>query len=77
MPGDLRTTVAALSESKRKRGPVEFDDRFTIFPDLSVTQLHCSACETRWTVGYHPSLDSLAEQARAHNRERHGGPAVR
>jgi hypothetical protein len=33
--------MAAMSESERKRGPAEFGDRFTIFPDSGVTELHC------------------------------------
>lgn len=68
---DLRSVVAAMSESRRERGPVEFDDRFTVFPDSGITELHCCTCNTAWAVGYHPSLDVLAEQARAHNAAKH------
>lgn len=56
-----------------------FSDRFTVFPDSGVIELHCSRCAaaarkavTRWKVGYHPSLDVLIEQARAHNLAEHG-----
>jgi hypothetical protein len=49
----------------------EFNDRFTIFPDTGVTQLHCYRCDSAWAVGYHPSLDVLIDQARAHNQTAH------
>jgi predicted transposase YbfD/YdcC len=55
-----------------------FNDRFTVFPDSGITELHCNKCVadtrlvTRWKVGYHPSLDVLIEQARAHNLAEHG-----
>jgi hypothetical protein len=53
----------------------EFGHNFTIFPDSGVTELHCYRCEPpkdRWQVGYHPSLDVLVEQARAHDLAEHG-----
>jgi hypothetical protein len=55
-----------------------FSDRFTVFPDSGEIELHCYKCqvgsrEARWKVGYHPSLDVLIEQARAHNRAEHPG----
>lgn len=56
----------------------EFGDRFTAIPDSGIVELNCSTCpgpETdTWKVGYHPSLDVLIEQARAHNLAEHGGP---
>jgi hypothetical protein len=38
-----------------------FGDRFTVFPDTGITELHCYRCEPgsgkeKWPVGYHPSL---------------------
>jgi hypothetical protein len=56
-----------------------FGDQFTVFPDTGITELHCYRCESgsekkRWRVGYHPSLDVLIEQARAHNLAEHAGP---
>jgi hypothetical protein len=60
-------------ERERKHGPAEFRDHFTIFPDSGITELHCFSCDMKWAVGWHPSLDVLIEQARQHNRERHGG----
>lgn len=48
-----------------------FGDRFTIFPDSGVTELHCYTCGTKWAIGYHPSLDVLIEQAREHNKREH------
>jgi len=54
--------------------PPEFKDRFTIIPDTGVVELDCYRCppdEDRWRVGYHPSLDVLIEQARAHDLAKH------
>lgn len=55
----------------------EFGDRFTVIPDSGVIELHCGSHspEARtWKVGYHPSLDVLVEQARAHNAAEHAAP---
>lgn len=54
----------------------EFGHRFTVIPDSGEVELHCAAHspEARtWKVGYHPSLDVLVEQARAHNAAEHDG----
>ena len=48
-----------------------FRDRFTVFPDSGVTELHCYKCAAKWAIGYHPSLDVLVEQAHAHNMAAH------
>ena len=58
-------------------GGREFRDRFTVIPDTGVTALNCFRCPgpppgDTWEVGYHPSLDVLVEQARAHDAEKHG-----
>ena len=57
----------------------EFGDRFTIIPDSGIVELKCFRCpglpigNDTWRVGYHPSLDVLIEQARAHNLAEHNG----
>lgn len=63
----------------------EFSDRFTVFPDSGIVELNCFRCpggrrpdgtrEDTWPVGYHPSLDVLIEQARAHDLAKHGSDA--
>jgi hypothetical protein len=53
-----------------------FGDRYTVIPDSGVTELRCSSHSPearRWPVGYHPSLDVLVEQARAHDLAEHSG----
>ena len=54
----------------------EFGDRFTVIPDSGITALNCFRCPggngaDTWEIGYHPSLDVLIEQARAHNLASH------
>lgn len=58
-------------------GAREFNNRFTVIPDSGVTALNCFRCpggngDDTWEVGYHPSLDVLMEQARAHDAAKHG-----
>jgi hypothetical protein len=49
----------------------EFKDRFTVIPDTRTTQLLCNPCNVVIWRSYHPSLDVLIEQARAHNLAEH------
>lgn len=55
----------------------EFGDRFTVKPDTGIVRLNCFRCDgfplgaDDWDVGYHPSLDVLIEQARAHDAAKH------
>ena len=59
----------------------EFDDRFTVFPDIGVIELSCFSCDGHggpnthgsgtWAIGHHPSLDVLVDQARIHNADYH------
>lgn len=54
----------------------EFRDRFTVIPDECYVQLACFRCPgpgDTFDVGYHPSLDVVIGQARAHNRAEHDG----
>lgn len=65
----LKGEIAALRAPGR-----EFSDRFTVFPDSGVIELNCFRCDSgsdTWTVNYHPSLDALVEQARAHDQAKH------
>ena len=50
-----------------------FGHRYTVIPDSGVTALHCGTHNPPavWEVGYHPSLDVLIEQARAHDVAEH------
>jgi hypothetical protein len=57
----------------------EFRDRFTALPDSGEVELRCSRCpgpDGIWRAGYHPSLDVLNEQARAHDLAVHGEQAA-
>ena len=79
--GSPETVAAALREAlgaSRAPAAPEFGDRFTVKPDTGIVQLNCFRCpgfplgNDDWDVGYHPSLDVLVEQARAHDAEKHG-----
>jgi hypothetical protein len=50
-----------------------FGHRFTVIPDSGVVELHCGTHNPPavWGVGYHPSLDVLIDQARAHDVAEH------
>jgi len=54
-----------------------FGHRYTVIPDSGVVELHCGThiAPVRWEVGYHPSLDVLIEQARAHDVAEHDNDA--
>ena len=69
-----RSGPAAGGDGPAESAP-EFGDRFTVIPDSGEVELHCtshSPMARTWKVGYHPSLDVLVEQARAHNAAEHG-----
>jgi hypothetical protein len=62
--------------SETPQAPPWFGDRFTVIPDTGSVELSCAAhvpCARKWQVGYHPSLDVLIEQARAHDLAEHDG----
>jgi hypothetical protein len=46
-----------------------FGHRYTAIPDSGVVELRCvtHVSPVTWKVGYHPSLDVLIDQARAHD----------
>jgi hypothetical protein len=50
-----------------------FGHRYTAIPDSGVVELHCGTHNppVTWEVGYHPSLDVLIDQARAHDVAEH------
>jgi hypothetical protein len=54
-----------------------FGHRYTVIPDSGDVELHCGTCpdSARWRVGYHPSLDVLIGQARAHDIAEHDNDA--
>ena len=55
-----------------------FGHRYTVIPDSGVVELHCGTCpdSARWEVGYHPSLDALIDQARAHDTAEHNNDSA-
>jgi hypothetical protein len=59
----------------RQPSPAGFDGRLTVIPDSGNVRLHCTGHSPEaaaWHIGYHPSLDVVVEQARAHVRAEHG-----
>lgn len=59
-----------MSRQSEQAAP-QFGDRYTVFPETGIVQIHCYTCGKAWDVDYHPSLDVLIEQAGKHEAAVH------